>query len=64
MPIIFVNLVEGRTLEEKRALTRSITDATVETLRVSPSDVRVILRNISREDFSNGGVLKCDQPPQ
>ena len=61
MPIIFVILVEGRSLDEKRALTRGITDAAVEALKVDPGEVRVILRNIAREDFANGGVLKCDQ---
>lgn len=61
MPIIFVNMVEGRTVDEKRALTRGITDAAVKALRVQPTDVRVIIRNIPKEDFANAGVLKCDQ---
>ena len=61
MPIIFVNVVEGRTVDEKRALTKGITEASVKALKVKPEDVRVIIRNIAKEDFANAGILKCDQ---
>jgi len=61
MPIIFVNLIEGRTLDQKRELVKNLTDTTVDTLKVPRDTVRVILRDISKENFANGGVLKCDQ---
>jgi 4-oxalocrotonate tautomerase len=36
MPRVTIQLVEGRTMEQKRALVKKVTDAIVETLNASP----------------------------
>ncbi len=55
MPIIEVNLFEGRTVEKKRELIAALTDAAVRTLDVPAQNVRVILRELSKDDFGIAG---------
>ena len=40
MPIIDVELFEGRTIEQKRRLVKTMTEAVVQSLEVKPDDVR------------------------
>jgi len=61
MPTIHVELFEGRTLEQKRALARELTDATVRVLGGSPDGVDVIFRDVARQDWATGGVLWSDK---
>ena len=65
MPIFEVTLLEGRNLEQKRALTESVTAATVSALGVKPEQVRIIIREVPAQHFAVGGVLKADNeaPP-
>jgi 4-oxalocrotonate tautomerase len=60
MPIIDVSLFEGRTIDQKRKLLAAMTGAVVESLGVKPEDVRITLREMSRENHSVAGVLATD----
>jgi 4-oxalocrotonate tautomerase len=51
----------GRTLEQKRALARELTDATVRALGVSAASVEVLFFDIERSDWAVGGTL-CSEP--
>lgn len=57
MPIIQVQLFEGRTPEQKRAFVQAVTEVTCNTLKVEPSSVDVILHEIKREAWATGGKL-------
>lgn len=61
MPIIQVHFFEGRTLDQKRALVASMTDAVVKSLNVKPDDVRIILQEMARQDYAIAGVLTSDK---
>ncbi|MCB2013466.1 MAG: 4-oxalocrotonate tautomerase family protein [Sphingobium sp.] len=61
MPIINVNILSGRTVDQKRALIRELTDAAVRTIDVQPSQVRVIINEVAPEHWGTGGVSKADQ---
>lgn len=61
MPIIEVSMFEGRTLEQKRALVAKMTDVVVETLDVKPQAVRVLIREMKKENWAIAGQLKCDE---
>jgi 4-oxalocrotonate tautomerase len=61
MPIIQVNLLEGRTIDQKRKLVANMTDAVAKSLDVKPEDVRIILRDMSRHDYAVAGVLAADK---
>lgn len=65
MPTIHVELFEGRTVEQKRALARELTDAAVRVLGGSPDGVDVIFVDVKRQDWATGGQLWSDQaaPP-
>ena len=62
MPTLRVEMFAGRTLEQKRALARELTDATVRALGVPASAVEVLFYDIERSDWAVGGTL-CSDPP-
>jgi 4-oxalocrotonate tautomerase len=55
MPIIQLNLAEGRTVEEKAAAMAAITDAVVRALNVRPEQVRILIIEVSPENFAVAG---------
>jgi 4-oxalocrotonate tautomerase len=57
MPTIHVELFEGRTIEQKAALARALTDACVQVLGGSAASVDVIYRDVARHDWATGGRL-------
>jgi 4-oxalocrotonate tautomerase len=61
MPIIHVNLIEGRTVEQKRKLVAGITDAVVKSLDVEPDAVKIILQDMAKHDYAIAGVLFVDK---
>lgn len=63
MPTIHVQMFAGRTAEQKRALARALTEATVATIGASPESVDVIFTDVAREDWATGGVLWSDRAP-
>jgi len=63
MPEIYVHAVEGRSIEQKRALVRDITDAVVRHLKVEPAAVMVQIVESPRHNKAKGGVLFSDRPP-
>ncbi len=63
MPTIHVELFAGRTLEQKRALARALTDATVQTLGGSADHIDIIFTDIQRQDWATGGKLWADATP-
>jgi 4-oxalocrotonate tautomerase len=61
MPIIQVSMFEGRTVDQKRKLVAEMTDAVVNSLGVKPEDVRIILQDMAKHDYSIGGKLVIDR---
>ncbi|WP_005034811.1 4-oxalocrotonate tautomerase [Holophaga foetida] len=61
MPIVQVNLIEGRTLEQKRRLVAEITNAVVNCVDAPPDAVKVILNEMPRENYASAGVLYADK---
>jgi 4-oxalocrotonate tautomerase len=57
MPTIRVELMEGRTPEQKKNLVSALTRAVVETLGTKPEAVDVLLFDVKRGDWATGGVL-------
>jgi len=60
MPILQVELLKGRTVEQKREMVRKVTDAVIETLNCPKEAVRIIIREMELENFAKAGVLKAD----
>ena len=64
MPEVIVYLVEGRSLEAKRALCKDLTDAVVKNLGAPPEAVTISLVETPKTAKSKGGVLFADMPPR
>ena len=56
MPIANLQILQGREPQLKEALILAVTGAIVETLKVKPESVRVILQEIPSEHWGIGGV--------
>jgi 4-oxalocrotonate tautomerase len=61
MPIIQVNLIEGRTTDQKRTLVAEVTQAVVKSLNCKPEDVRIMLNDMAKHDYAVAGVLVADK---
>lgn len=61
MPTLHVEFFEGRTVEQKRALARELTEACVRVLGGSADSVDVIFQDVKRENWATGGVLWSDK---
>jgi len=57
MPTLRVELMEGRTPEQKKALVQALTQAVVDTLGSKPESVDIVLFDIKRHDWATGGQL-------
>jgi 4-oxalocrotonate tautomerase len=57
MPEIYVHAVEGRTLDQKRALVRDITEAVVKNFNVTADSVMVQIVESPTHNKAKGGVL-------
>ncbi|TDD64552.1 4-oxalocrotonate tautomerase [Jiangella aurantiaca] len=60
MPSITVQMLRGRTVEQKRAFAAAVTAAAVAELGARPGDVRIAFEHIEPDDVANGGVLASE----
>jgi 4-oxalocrotonate tautomerase len=60
MPIIHVELFEGRTLDQKREFAKAVTDAVVKILGSSADHTDVIFTDTKKSDWATGGKLASD----
>ena len=61
MPIVQIDLIEGRTVEQKRELVKRVTEAISETAACPTSAVTIIMRDMPKENLGQGGKLRADQ---
>jgi 4-oxalocrotonate tautomerase len=61
MPIIQINLIEGRTTDQKRKLVASVTEAVTKSLDVEPDAVRIILQEMTKQNYAVAGTLILDK---
>lgn len=55
MPIVRIELWEGRTLEQKDALIHEVTKAVEKSIGVKPEEVIVILNEVKKDHWGVGG---------
>lgn len=61
MPVVTVQLWTGRTVDQKRKLTKAITEAMVEHVGADPSGMHVIIQEVPPENWARAGVLGIDR---
>ena len=60
MPIVQVNMLKGRTLDQKRALVKRITEVLGETIDAPAHKVRIILNDMEHDMYAIAGELHSD----
>ncbi len=61
MPIVIINAMAGRGVDEKRAVARGITDVFVRHYGVREDAVSIIFNDMQEENYAKAGVLRCDR---
>lgn len=61
MPIVRIEMYEGRTLAQKAELARAITDAIVKIIKTTPEETNIIFYDLSKQNVAKGGVLVSDK---
>ena len=60
MPIIRIEMVAGRSAEQKRELAEALTRETARIAATSPSSIMVIIEDVAKENWAVGGKLLSD----
>ncbi len=60
MPIVHIHMYEGRSVDQKRELVRSVTDAIVNSVATAPENVHIVIHDMAKHDYGDGGTLGCD----
>ena len=61
MPLIHVEMFEGRTQETKREFVAAITRETCRVLKCEPAAVQIVLRDLKKSDCASGGVILSEK---
>ena len=60
MPILQIEILKGRTIEQKKEMAKRVTDAVSETLNCPKEAVSIIIREMETENFAKAGQLRID----
>lgn len=60
MPTVRVEMIEGRTEEQKRAFVRAVTEAAVRDLASELQHVDVVIFEVPKNKWATGGVFFSD----
>lgn len=60
MPTIRIEMLEGRTDDQKRSFARAVSEAAVRELKSEPHHVDVVFFEVPRKNWSTGGVFFSD----
>jgi 4-oxalocrotonate tautomerase len=60
MPVVTVQMYEGRSIEQKRDLAAALTKAMVDIAKTTPEQVHVIIQDVPRTNWAQSGKLASD----
>lgn len=61
MPLIRIEMFEGRSIEQKRELVEALTRETARIARCAPEAVSIIIDDIKKENWATAGKLASDK---
>ncbi|WP_425802149.1 2-hydroxymuconate tautomerase [Desulfitobacterium sp. Sab5] len=61
MPIVQIELLEGRTYEQKKAMVEKVTEAIMETAGAARENISIIIREMNKENYATAGQLAVDK---
>lgn len=63
MPIVHIELLEGRTQEQKNAMVKDVTAAIVKNTGAQTENVHIIISDMEKGNYAVGGVTKSSVMP-
>jgi len=60
MPTVIIYPSEGKSIDQKRGVVKGITEAVCKNFAVSPEAVRILIREVKKEDYGRAGKLAID----
>ena len=60
MPVIRIEMFEGRTVDQKRACAAAVTKAFIDTCGGKPASVTIIFADVAKSDWAASGRLASD----
>lgn len=57
MPVVTIEMWEGRTVEQKKILVEGITKVMTEKLGISAEAVTIIIKDVPKHNWATGGKL-------
>ena len=64
MPVVIVEMWDGRTVDQKRKLVRAITDAMVTHAACTPDHLHVVIHETAKDSWGRAGILGIDAEPE
>ena len=61
MPLVTIEMMSGRTVEQKRKMVFEVTKAICETIDADPEKVRIVIKDVEPENISVSGQLVMDK---
>ncbi len=61
MPVVTIQLLSGRSKDQKTKIAKVVTDALVDIAGARPQGVQVIFDDVEKDDWANAGVLMSDK---
>ncbi|MGX6961254.1 2-hydroxymuconate tautomerase [Vagococcus xieshaowenii] len=60
MPIVHIELLEGRTNEQKQAMVKEVTEAISRTSGAPKENIHVVIQEMKKEHYAIAGKLKSE----
>ena len=61
MPVVTIQMWEGRSVDQKRELVKAITDAMVEISKTKREAVQVVIHDLPKHNWGTGGMLASEK---
>ena len=61
MPVVTIQMLSGRSDDQKRGLVKDITDAVVNNCKVPSEQVWVVIQDVERDNWAMGGTTVADK---
>ncbi|MBI3089079.1 MAG: 4-oxalocrotonate tautomerase family protein [Candidatus Tectomicrobia bacterium] len=63
MPIIRVEMLEGRSDEQRKNLAAALTEAMVKTVNIDASHIHVVIQEVPAKNWAFAGTTFAEAPP-
>jgi len=60
MPLVTINMLSGRTLDQKRQMAKDVTEAIVKNVGCPDTAVQIMINEVESQNLAQAGKLFCD----